>query len=664
MIEIKNLSFSYRTLEIEVPIFKNFNLSVSKGEFIAIKGPSGSGKSTLLYLMAGLLKFQSGHVEIGGCKISEMSDLQLAVLRNSYFGFIFQQFYLMPKLTVLENVLLPTIYPVESNKLIDRKDSAVKLLEELGLGDRILHRPNQLSGGQQQRVAISRALINDAEIILADEPTGNLDSKSTKQIVKALKDLHLKGKTIILITHEDEVAAAASTIYYLKDGKLEGNTSHNNFPLSEIKFNLEIPKFSIFSYAKLFAIGIKNAFRNKVRSILTMLGIMVGVAAVCSLITLGTFTKKTILSSYSELGVNTLIFRGYPNWDLQAKDNVKVMYRFFDWDKEIIPLKKIFPEILFLSPSMSTWRTSASYGGKIISEDPTLVGVSQEGLKILGRNFLIGKGIHFAHVEQKNAVCVIGFEIAKRLFSNVSPIGKILHVTLDSSSFACQIIGVLESVTSNKDWSKPDFQIFVPFTFFQAVSEHWWTTQLKEISIQLKEGSDVEVVGKGIKNFFEIKYGKSGKFMVDSDSVLVAQMKKFLSLFTILLGAIAAVTLFVGGIGITNMMLVSVSERYREIGIRKSVGATRLSLRYQFLFESLILCLIAGLIGILVGVIAYQSAIYAGSIVIQKFNYEWVLDPIAIFFSLISILTVGIVSGLAPALKAEKLEVIDALRSD
>ena len=206
-------------------------------------------------------------------------------------------------------------------------------------------------------------------------------------------------------------------------------------------------------------------------------------------------------------------------------------------------------------------------------------------------------------------------------------------------------------------------QIFIPFTAFQSVS-HWWYSQIKEVSMKFHDGTDVERVGNSMKKFFEQKYGISGKFNVNSDSILVAQMKKFLTLFSVLLTAIALVSLLVGGMGITNMMLVSVSERLKEIGIRKSIGATHSSIRYQFLFESVFLCLLAGLVGVFVGVVSYQGAIWGASKLIPKLEYEWIFDPVAMSLSLISIVAVGIFSGMAPAIKAERLQVVDALRSE
>lgn len=668
MIQIENLNFSYKSSDVNVSIFKDFSLSIEKGDFVAIKGPSGSGKSTLLYLIAGLLNFDQGKIQFNGADISKMSDYELAKFRNKKISFIFQQFHLLPKSTVLENILLPTLYPIEEKKCLKNNVSRVKtIISDLGLIDRINHLPTQLSGGQQQRVAIGRALINDPDVILADEPTGNLDSKSAMHIVSILKKLNDAGKSIILITHDDEVASAASKIFHLKDGKLDGHFKPSIGEPNRLLKKLDkakVKRLSPFNYIKLVPVIMKNAFQHKTRSVLTMLGITVGVAAVCSMITLGNFMKEKILDGYADLGVNTIVFHGYPNRKLKAIDKFPVKYRFFNWEKELLPLKRIFSSIDLISPNLTSWGTTVTFGGKSIEKEPRLIGVSEDGLKVLNRRLIAGRPITKFHIERKHSVCIIGFDIGNILFSTTSPIGQVIHISQNSSTFTCKIIGVLESKTSNKEWAKPNLQIYIPFTVFQAISEYWWSAQIKNVTIKLKNDADVELVGKGIRRFFEKKYGKSGEFRVDSDSILVAQMKKFLSLFSLLLTAIAVITLAVGGIGIANMMLVSVSERLKEIGIRKSVGATSTSIRYQFLLESIFLCTIAGMFGIIIGVCTYQLAILGASKFIDKLEFTWIVDWSAMFFSVVSILLVGVISGLIPALKAEKLQVVDALRSE
>jgi putative ABC transport system permease protein len=363
------------------------------------------------------------------------------------------------------------------------------------------------------------------------------------------------------------------------------------------------------------------------------------------------------------MGVNTLVFYGYPNWDLRATDQVPVVFQSFDWERDLAPLKKVFPEILRISPMLYSWDSQLSYGGKTVDSDVRTFGVSSDGLPMANRKLIIGNNFSPFHVEYRSAVCIIGFEIYQRLFSNVSPLGQIVAVNQRDSSFGCRVIGVLASLSSNKEWNKPNLQVYLPYTFFQSTSDPWMS-RIRQVVLQLKPGSDVEKVGKKIKAFFDMKYGKSARFDVGSDSVLIAQMNKFLSLFTILLGAIALVSLAVGGIGITNMMLVSVSERFKEIGIRKAFGATNFSIRVQYLVESILICGIAGLVGLVVGFLLYQGAIYGATKLVSKLAFEWTVDFTALLLSVVSIFVVGVLSGLTPALKAERLQVIEALRSE
>jgi macrolide transport system ATP-binding/permease protein len=674
LIDIRNLNFEYGKDKLKVPIFKSCHLQVNKGDFVAIKGPSGTGKSTLLYLLSGLLRAPKDSIFIDGVDVSSMKDFELAQFRNSKIGLVFQQFYLLPKINVLENILLPSQYPVELKKLNSEgpkkmNDKALELATFLGLEKRLQYMPNQLSGGQQQRVAIARGLINDADIILADEPTGNLDVESTKQIVKTFQDLHERGKTIILITHEEDVARCASRVISLENGqfvedqkvisKSEEKDKKKIYTMEDGKKESEISL--IF---KLLPMALTNAFRNKTRSFLTMIGIIIGVAAVCSMITLGEFTKVKILNSYARLGVSTLRFRGYPNWKLKATDVYPNKYRFFKWEGELVKLKKIFPQIELISPGVGSWESTVSYGGLSIHEAGGVEGGSEDALSIINRKIIHGRGINKFHVQNKNGVCVIGSEIAKRLFRNSSPLKKVLNVKVRETTFPCKVIGVLEETTSNKKWDKPNLKIFVPFTFYQANSSDFWSSQIKHFAAKIKSGHDPAKVGNAIKAFFEKKYGVSGNFFMGSDSVLISQMKKFLTLFSILLSCIALVTLLVGGMGITNMMLVSVSERLKEIGIRKSIGATHRSIKTQFLLESFILSFVAGVIGMIMGILGYSGAIYVAAKLIKELSFEWIFDPFAILLSFMSIIIVGILSGLIPAIKASKLQVIDALRNE
>lgn len=681
LISLKNLNFSYKTSSGEmVPVLKNLNLDIGAGELIAIQGPSGSGKSTLLYIIGCLLSSYSGQVKIFDQDISKLNDGQLAILRNRHIGFVFQQFHLLSKASVIENILLPSKYPSEFPTHRDANARVVKLVEELGLHGRANHYPNQLSGGQQQRVSIARALLNDTQIILADEPTGSLDTNNSKQIMDLLKAANRSGRTVIIITHDPEIAQQCDRVIHFRDGEVKEITKNKKsqqaaqleetFQEISLYKKVEAPKDHLAVFSRYFHVGrtlfplaFQSLRQHRTRSMLTMLGIVIGVAAVLSMITVGSFTKRKILDSYAEMGVNTLVFYGYPNWELKATDQVSAVFQSFDWGRDLVPIKKVFPEVIHISPSLYSWDNKVSYGGKVVDSDVRAFGVSSDGLKMANREVILGNNFSPFHVEYRSAVCVIGYDIYQRLFTNMSPLGQIISVSQRESSFGCRVIGVLASQTSNKEWNKPNLQVYLPYTFFQGTSDPW-SSRIREVLLQVRQGSDIEQVGKKVKAFFNMKYGKSARFDVGSDSVLISQMNKFLSLFTILLAAIALVSLGVGGIGITNMMLVSVSERFKEIGIRKAFGATNFSIRVQYLVESVLICSIAGAIGLLLGFILYESAIYGATKLVTELAFEWIVDLYALLLSVFSIFVVGVLSGLTPALKAEKLQVVEALRSE
>lgn len=670
LIEVKNLNFSYRTATRKaVPILFDLNFKIYEGEFVAIQGPSGSGKSTLLYLLGCMNPIQDGKVIIGGVDVSALSEDEMAVFRNESMGFVFQQFHLLAKATVLDNILLSARYPIEKPKDIEAYTVRAKqIAAQLGLEDRLHHGPQELSGGQQQRVAIARALLNDAPIILADEPTGNLDSKSAAIVIEELKKLKSRGKTVILITHDKEIASQADRIVYIHDGRVAKEETIRETIPAKSSYTISKPKIPItnpvLAYSKLIKFASSNIFRNKVRSILTMLGIAIGVASVLAMITLGQFAKERILSGYAELGINTLSFRGNTNWEQKATDKTGMSFLTFSWERDLQPLRSVFPEILRVTPLMATWRSTFDFGGKRIDEDARVFGVNEDAFLITGRKLARGVPISEFHVQNKSAVCIIGAEVAEKLFSNVEPIGEILRVSDDDSSYGCRIIGVAETVSSRNENRKPNLEIYLPFTFFQSAGADWWSARIRDVLIQVEDGVDIENVGKAVQAFFERKYGNSGRFRADADSILIGQMNRFLNIFSTFLASIALISLTVGGIGIANMMLVSVSERFREIGLRKALGATNTSIRWQFLLEAILLCGIAGFVGLLLGFIGYEAVIWGGSKFIPKFAFQWVFNIEAFILSTVSILAVGILSGLAPAIRAERLSPIEALRSE
>ena len=694
VLEVSDVFFAYMVDGYPDVVLRGIDLRVERGEFVAIQGSSGSGKSTLLYILGFLLEPDHGEIKLCGTPLSSLTSEGRAYLRNRSIGFVFQQFHLLARATILENILLPKTYPCEiARRSPEDRARAISIARRLGLGDHLEHHPNQLSGGQQQRVAIARALMNDVDLILADEPTGNLDSVNAQQTIELLKELNRQGTTVVLITHDADIARQAQRIYHVRDGmvvSVDGQAgdqtratvrgtdlgSAHGSQLARTDARVGLPGAPIPALtgpdafaraaAALLPVSWGNIRRNKARSLLTMIGIMIGIASVLAMITLGDFTRTKILESYESLGINKLLVEGWQNYKLKAEDQVDIPFMGFDWEKDGLALREVFPQIRLMSPVLRIGNPTANYNGNQVLNDIFIRGVNEEFGAITNAKLAAGKFLDRFQVETHAPVCVIGSDIARELFINAYPIGQIILLTVSGApdAFTCKVIGVFAPQKSNSEWSKPNYQIAVPYTLLPEMTDNYWETQIHQIVLQLAPGSDAEDTSKAIRELFVQKYGRSGRFNIDNDAVLIAQMKKFLKLFKVLLTSIAFISLFVGGIGITNMMLVSVSERIKEIGLRKALGATDFSVRLQLLLEAVLLCAVAGLAGIVGGFSVYELLIWGASKLVAQLKFEWVVNAGALTISVIAVLAVGIASGIVPALRAERLQVIEALRSD
>ena len=455
VIELHDIKLTYSLDGRPLQVLSDVNLQIKRGEMVGILGPSGSGKSTLLYILGCLLKPTSGSFVFAGHEVTELGNEKLAELRSRHIGFVFQQFHLLPRADVLENVLLPTRYfnaSTENPSTVTR-EKALKLLDSVGLSSHIGHKPNQLSGGQQQRVAIARALMNDPMLILADEPTGNLDSKSALQVLTLLREIQKSGRTVIIITHDQEVAKLCDRVVTIRDGVMDGGTgiSRIDSPAAttpadrlverEVAHELDgrgrthNPFEAIRGHVRS---AWQNILRNKTRSFLNMLGVMIGIAAVLSTITLGTYTRNKILSTYETLGVNKVVLQAYPNWRMQASDIKGTKFDGISQKTDVEPMRRLFPEIRLVSPVVHNYSRKVEYGGRNF-DDARLLGVNSQYFAITNRHLKMGMPITPFHDEKHSGVCVIGFEIATRLFGRMSPLKKVLQINTDNNSqFTCR----------------------------------------------------------------------------------------------------------------------------------------------------------------------------------------------------------------------------------
>ncbi|MEO0092916.1 MAG: ABC transporter permease [candidate division WOR-3 bacterium] len=646
MIELRNITKIYRLGKNQLVALDNISFRVENGEFIAIMGPSGSGKSTLLNII-GLLDVPTrGQYLIDGVEVNELRESQLAQIRNEKIGFVFQNYNLLPRLTALANVELPLIYSGNQRK---RKEMALRALQAVNLLDRANHRPQELSGGEQQRVAIARALINEPSIILADEPTGNLDSKSGKEIMSILAELNKQGITIVMVTHDDTVASYAQRIIRLKDGailKEERREKESKSVIATIESRQfrRKRKFTLAEIKESMTMAIASIFANKLRSFLTMLGIIVGVAAVITMIAIGQGASAQVTQRIKQMGANLVMVN---------------QFRRMVGGGSFTPLtysdaKAIAEQCSTVARVDASFRRNSQVVFGNLNINTEINGVTPNFPMI--RNFPVERGVFFTEEDNKlmRRVCVLGKTVVRKLFGESDPIGQ--YIKIRRTIF--QVIGIM-SEKGSSGWRDEDDVIFVPLRTAQKRLFGLDRDQVSEINIEAKNEKLVDKAVTEITNLLrerhKIRPGQEDDFNVRSQAEILSTMQETSRTFTLLLAGIAVVSLIVGGIGIMNIMFVSVTERTREIGIRKALGAQRIDILGQFLIEAVIVSLCGGIIGIIIG-------LGASKLTSRLAGWATMVTPASILLSFLFAFAVGFFFGVYPARKASLLNPIDALR--
>lgn len=653
MIELKNITKTYSTGKIGVAALQGVSLKIRAGEFVAIMGPSGSGKSTLLHLLGLLDRPDSGQYHLMSKDVTSLSNGELAVLRNGLMGFVFQQFHLLPRLSALENAELPLIYAGKRHL----KEKAVDNLNKVGLSQRMKHRPNELSGGEQQRVAIARSLVNDPPLILADEPTGNLDTKSQDEIMAILGKLNRDGKTIIMVTHEAEVAGYAKRIIKMRDGNIVSDEQAKGpgKDASPSSVNISIDDALHGKSSKIKRAELIDHFRqafwsivsHKMRSMLSMLGILIGVAAVIAMLALGQGAKESISKTIASLGSNLLTVRPGSHRLHGVALEAGAVTRFTLQDVDAIA--KI-PGVKRTSPSV-TGRGQVVYANKNWNTQVQGTGVSFAQM----RASVPSAGRFFTEEESRMRarVAVAGATVVKQLFGDENPLEAFIKI----NRINFKVIGVLPAKGTTM-WHDQDDIIIIPITtaMYRLLGKQYIDSMDVEVSDPslMNETQDLikeSVIKRHKLNDKESEDSFEIRNMADIQQTLVQTTQTM----TMLLGSIAAISLLVGGIGIMNIMLVSVTERTREVGLRKAIGARESDIMLQFLIESIVMTFTGGALGVLFG---------SGIALLLAFVAGWAVKVSA--FSIILATTfsiaVGLVFGLWPARQASKLDPIEALR--
>jgi len=642
LLELIAVSRTYTSGGEPLTVLKEVSLVIQGGEFVAIMGASGSGKSTLMNIIGCLDKPTTGTYRIRGIDVATLNSDSLAALRRDTFGFIFQRYNLMSDLSAVENAEVPAVYCGMAKT--ERHTHASDLLRELGLGERLEHHPNQLSGGQQQRVSIARALMNGGPVILADEPTGALDSQGGKEVMAILEKLHGQGHTIILVTHDSDIAAYAYRIVRITDGRITSDEQQKAGAADQAETG-EAAKDAKPGGAILgesLKMAMSSLLHNRMRTVLTMLGIIIGVASVVALMAIGNGAKQDVLERIQAMGTDLLtIMRGPP----AVRASAVAVTSFLPED---LPFISSVPGVANSIPETNV-SSLLRYG----DQDLTIlvVGTGQDFPQV--HDWPVESGVFFSaeHVRRYSQVVALGQTVVKNLFPmNTNPLGQ--YILIGSAPF--QVIGVMSSKGLDPRGNDMDNSVWLPYT--TAGARIFGQRFFNNIVVRVKPDADMSVVQSELHTLLIKRHGKED-FNIRNMADTIETANETQNTLTYLLAAIAVISLVVGGIGVMNIMLVSVTERTREIGIRMAIGARGFDVLFQFLTEAVVVCFIGGLLGVIVGVGGgLATSELAGWRVI------FTITPIIIAFAC-AFLT-GIIFGYLPARRAAQLDPIDALARD
>lgn len=665
LIRLKGIERRYQSGEHEVTVLHPLDLAIDAGEMVAIVGASGSGKSTLMNLLGCLDRPSGGQYLFRGQDTATLDALSLARLRCHHFGFIFQRYHLLPHLDAAANVEIPAIYAGTAR--LDRQARARTLLTRLGLQDRSHHRPGQLSGGQQQRVSIARALANGGEVILADEPTGALDSQSGKEVMAILKELHAQGHTIILVTHDMAVASHADRIITLRDGRVVEDSSHRAaddnaaspsgapaHPLPGDGSQLAAPSVGQDEqgtgaavrtasrgwdrYREAGRMALHAMLAHRMRTFLTMLGIIIGIAAVVSVVALGQGARAKVIDDINAMGTNTIdIFPG-KDWGDEKAASIQTLN-----ERDLDALLGQ-PYLEGASPQIATsgqlrYRNKTSSG--------SVIGVGNDFFRVKGMTLTQGRLLDERDIRNRTAVAVVDGKTIESLLGKVDPVGQVVLV----GTLPVRIVGV---VTQETGFGRSSQSVNVWLPYSAVMSRLLSQQHFTQITIRVKDGVQPALAEQAAVALLTQRHGVKDFFIFSSDSI-VKSVEKTTATLTLLVSAIAVISLIVGGVGVMNIMLVSVVERTREIGIRIAVGARQSDILQQFLIEAVMVSLLGGLLGI--GLALLIGALF--SLLVESFQMRFSLFSILMAFGCSSL--IGILFGYLPARNAARLDPVEAL---
>jgi macrolide transport system ATP-binding/permease protein len=651
LLSLTAISRRFQNGNAEVTVLNNLSLDIHAGEMVVIMGPSGSGKSTLMNILGCLDRPSDGAYRIDGRDVQHFDSNARARLRRERFGFIFQRYHLIPSLSVADNVEVPARYARHPRAL--RRDKALRLLSQLGLSGLETRGVTRLSGGQQQRVSIARALINGGEIILADEPTGALDSQNGRDVMQLLQQLHRQGHTVIIITHDIEVARYAGRILRLCDGQLCSDQPNQaekseyvekskdvNAPPLVAGTQGETPHRRLTRWEAITD-NLLGACRtlsvHKMRSGLTLLGIVIGIVSVVCLNAAGEGARRYVLDTLATLGGNVITLhpgKGFGDDEAASRRSL---------GPRDLKLLLAQPWVKAATPNVNA---SLRIRWQRADTNASVNGTSAEFLETSNLETLAGRSLLPRDVAQNGSVVIINQALQQKLFpTGIDPLGQIILV----GTQPCRIVGVMRSTSA---YNNGALTLWMPWTTASSrlLGQNWFSS----IAVSLENGLTSESAKKAIQSLLTRLHGRQDFYMQDS-AAFVSSIEKTSFALTLFLSLIALISLLVGGIGVMNIMLVSVTERTRETGVRMAVGARPRDIQWQFLTEAVLLCLIGAAIGVTVSL--------GLGVVLALFIPSWqmVFSLKAMLIAVGCAVVVGMLSGWLPAWQAARLDPAEAL---
>jgi macrolide transport system ATP-binding/permease protein len=662
LIELRGLTKTYHAAGLAVEVLHGISLDIHAGEYVAIMGQSGSGKTTLMNLLGCLDVATTGSYRLGGEDVSGLSRDRLALLRRDTFGFIFQRYNLLANATATENVEIPAIYAGLPSAA--RRTRARAILSSLGLAERLDHRPTQLSGGQQQRVSVARALMNGGRVILADEPTGALDSHSGAEVMALLRALNDQGHTVILITHDLELAQHAARLIEIRDGRVVADTRRADSTNSALPPGPQVsqrmqrmqptqptqptlaPRTAAAAAGLLpdLVEAVKMAFRslhaNLFRTLLTLLGIIIGVASVVAMLALGDGSKQAVLSRIEAMGTNLLLVRPGARGVRVSGEPVTLL------PDDALAIAEL-PNVAQAVPEYTGGATLRAGNADYIAT----VNSTSEALP-LARDWPLARGAFFsaADVASYAPVAVLGQTVAANLYpAGFDPVGSYVLV----ANIPFQVIGVMAPKGATTSGTDMDDVVFIPITTGRM--RLFGKRYVRTITVQVNDVQRIDTTQQAIATLLTARHRKPD-FQIRNMADILETAADTQNTLTVLLGSIAAISLLVGGIGVMNIMLVSVTERVREIGVRMATGARTLHILLQFNTEALVVCSVGGVLGVAAGLAVAGLARSLGHPVVFS------LAPVLLAFG--SAFATGLLFGYLPARKAARLDPVVALSAE